>query len=475
MRKLARAVIGAVWLSAIATAGGNPVFDYGCLASSGVEPTGIERFRAVGPIVEWSEGSDGLGIRAVRPLFAFDTEAERGSDILDVLWPVASFRTRGRETEWRILTVFGHNYDNDVPGAAYHVWALPFIFAGRTASGDGYGGVFPLYGRICNFLGRDEVAFVLFPLYGYSRINDQETYSVLWPLFSRTSGKKGEHSFRALPFYAEAEREGEWTKRYVAWPIWSSITYERPGAQGYAYVLFPIFGRVNMENQQSWMVLPPLIRWSTSSRGSEGYLPWPFIQYSAGRTDKLYVWPLWGRKRNEFGSYRFWLWPIVTSQDEGAGGKRTERLRILPFVYSDRESTVASNAPAQVTDRHLSIWPLASYSRTGEESRFRSLCLWPLKNTSPVERNFAPLWTIFDRTRTERGVNTDVLWGLAHWGGQTNGTASASLFPLMSWERGPRDEPASRWSVLKGLFGYERDGDRRRYRLLYAIQWGGEP
>lgn len=474
MRNFARAAIGAAWLSAIVSAGGAPVFDFGCLASADDEPSAGQRLRVAGPIVEWTDREGGRTLHAVRPLFAREVDQSRDIDVLDVLWPVASFRTRGRETEWRVLTVFGHDFDNTDRNAAYHVWGLPFVFAGRTAAGEGYGGLFPVYGHLYDFLGQDEVSFVLFPLYCYSRVNERETYSVLWPLLSRTTGRGG-HSFRALPFYAEARREGEWTKRYVAWPLWSSVRYERPGARGYAYVLFPVFGRVNMENQQSWLVLPPLIRWSTSARGREGYMPWPFIQYSSGRTEKLYLWPVWGRRKTDFETSQFWLWPIVSAGDEKVGDKEVARFKLLPFVCSDRESTVKSNAEAQVTDRHFALWPLLSYRRTGPATRLRSLCLWPLKDTLPVERNLAPLWTVFDRERTESGVNTDLLWGLAHWGGRTNGAASASVFPLVSWERGGENESVKKWSLLKGLFGYEREGDRRRYRALYMLNWGDQP
>jgi len=452
-----------------------PVHDFGCLASQGEDVRGSEGVHALGPFIEWSDAGDSRVVRAVRPFFVHESRPADRKEVLDVLWPVASFRSWDRDSDWRFLTVFGHDYDNEDPRSRYHVWALPLVFWGRNAAGEDYGALFPVGGKICEFLGKDEVSFVLFPAYLYTRVNDLETESWLWPLISRTKGKNI-HGFRVAPFYGKVVREGEWEKSFIAWPVWTSVRYDRPGAQGYAHVLFPLYGHVKMENQESWMLIPPFIRWSSSARGREGYAPWPFVQFSSGRTDKLYLWPFWGRKEDEFRSSGFWLWPFIAHSLEKGPRNEISRFRVLPFVYSERERPAGSNTVAGATGRYFALWPLASYRRDSRGTSLRALCLWPVKDTRPIERNLAPIWTVFDRERTEKSVQTEVLWGLARWGRGTNEVVSGSVFPLLSWAHGEdRAADTTSWSVLKGLVGYEREGTAKRYRLLYFLTWGGRP
>ena len=452
-----------------------PAHDYGFLASGGEDVRGRGGVHAAGPVFEWTADADPGIVRAVRPFFAYESREAGRKTVLDVLWPVGSFRSWGRQSDWRFLTVFGRDYDNEDPASRYHCWILPFVIMGKDAAGEDYGAVFPLGGKIGGFLGQDEVSFAAFPLYLHTRLNEEETDSLLWPMISRTRGKHG-HSFRVAPFYGKSIRYGEWEKEFIAWPFWTSVRYERPGAKGYAYILLPLYGRVNMENQQSWMILPPFIRWASSARGREGYAPWPFVQFSSGETDQLYLWPLWGRKEDAFESSGFWLWPLIAHSK--TKGQRTERARFraFPLVFSGKECVKGSNAVSVVTDRYFALWPLVSYHAGRQGSSVKALCLWPVKDTRPIDRNLAPLWTVFDREAAENAVRTELLWGLARWGREANGVASCSVFPLASWAGGGSgEENRTSWSLLKGLIGYDRRGESRQYRLLYFMEWGGKP
>jgi hypothetical protein len=80
---------------------------------------------------------------------------------------------------------------------------------------------------------------------------------------------------------------------------------------------------------------------------------------------------------------------------------------------------------------------------------------WPLKNSAPVERNGAPLWTLYKRTNTEGVVRKDVLWFA--WHSESDSAAE-------------RKE----WSLLKGLLAYKRSPDARSVRLLYIVRLGKE-
>jgi len=61
---------------------------------------------------------------------------------------------------------------------------FPIYFQQRSPDpGLNYTAVVPFYGRLENRLFRDEIRFVLFPLYGQSRKKDVVTDNYLYPFF----------------------------------------------------------------------------------------------------------------------------------------------------------------------------------------------------------------------------------------------------------------------------------------------------
>lgn len=447
-----------------------PVHDWGFLVYSGTDLHGASTVQALGPVVERREGPGTALRHAIRPFWVRERD-DGGRDIVDVLWPVASVTRWQGQTTWRFLTVFGVDYDREDPGSRNRTWMLPFVFWGRNEAGERYAALFPLGGRIDGFLGRD-VSFVLFPLYSHSRINDVETHNVLWPLVSRTTGK-GLYRFRIFPFYGRSVREGKADKTFVLWPFWNSARYEYPGSRGSGYVLFPFWGHVKLEDQETWMIAPPFIRRSVGPKGTEGYYPWPFVQVSSGKVDKLYVWPLFGRKREGNATRSFWLWPLVWHRHEVDRRSETGRFRVFPLFYTQR--TRALEAPQPVLERYVSVWPLGSYlSSSGDCRRVRCLDLWPFRNTPPIERNLAPWWTLYRFERNAGGWANECLWGMLRWGHEAEGARYGSVFPVASWSVDP-GHAYREWDFLKGLVGYRRSETRREYRVLYVLRWRDRP
>ena len=60
----------------------------------------------------------------------------------------------------------------------------------------------------------------------------------------------------------------------------------------------------------------------------------------------------------------------------------------------------------------LHFWPLCDYERIDAQSRFRALKLWPLRHSAMVEREFAPIWTLYQHTTAGANSSDELLWGL---------------------------------------------------------------
>lgn len=450
------------------------VHDFGCLFSSGADLHDPDAVRALGPVFEHS-GRGGRGdFTALRPFFVHEQNARTGKDSWDILWPVGHITSWFNETDWRILLATYHDPDAADPSSAYRFWIFPLLAMGRAKDGEDYGALFPLGGRIDNWFGRDRVEFVLFPLYWHSELNDLRTDHYLWPLIARTTGDDV-YRFRVFPFYARSVKKGVEDHRSIMWPFWSSVRYDRPGARGNGFMLFPIYGHSKTECSETWMFLPPLFRHSTGKKSTENIYLWPIIQSKKSKDeDKFYVWPLYGRRTTKDETRRYWLWPFIWNRVETRIDGEVHRTRVFP-VY-DSENILARTAEKQVIDRYVSIWPLGSYTRIHDDyKRFRFLDLWPFRDSPGVERNLTPWWTLYKYERTPAGRENDILWGLIHWGAATNGASYHSVFPLVSWGRDDQVGKTKNWEFLKGMLGYSRDEAGTKWRALYFINWRNKP
>jgi hypothetical protein len=389
---------------------------------------------------------------AVRPFYS-KTVLEEG-EIQDVLWPLYSRKAfKNEEMSRALLLWWTHNFEADAEEAPRdRAWLLPFYFQGKDVHGENYFALFPLGGTIHEFLGRDKIMFVLFPIFGKSQINDVKTTSVLWPVYSHTRGD-GIRRDRVFPIIGKTVLENKYEKKFVLWPFWTSAEYFYPGDSGSSWILFPVCGRSKMDQESTWWVIPPFFRFTDGEREDRLLCPWPFIQKTKSETlDKFYVWPLWGRKQAADGRFdrSFVLWPFLWSDKIQREHVTVKRKLALPFFYWQSKQIFEPDAPQEKpaeVSRHWKIWPLMSRRQDGGRSRFRMLELWPL-DTAPVERNWAPLWTLYKRTGNDGVIKKDVLWFVWHS------------------EKEP-DARRSEWSLLKGLLGYKKNGDSKQFSLFW--------
>jgi len=470
----------------------SPRFDLGPVASADVAPDGNERLRSLGPVFEKQQAADGKRFLAVRPFLASVKNPEERI-LSEFVWPVGMKKEFGTDRFWRFLTAYGNDFNTSDPGSRYRFVIFPFIFAGRDKAGEGYFALFPLGGTIHEYLRRDRIAFLLFPLYGWSAVGDARTTSLLWPIVSRTRGD-GVSRFRAFPFYGRSFSRDCWTKQFVCWPVWTSVRYEYPDAAGDGgFVLFPLFGRLKYKGQKTLMLVPPLFRWTAGEGEKRVFCPWPFFQYSKGQTDKLYLWPLWGKKSSAGMQSSFLLWPVVRRERVEQRGRVTRRLFIAPFVVSEvscsssaggtqgavkpdgadvsaEESPEAPGDAAAVDARYFKLWPIFSWGRESDDSRFRMLELWPTRDLAPVERNFSPFWTLYSRVSVDDVCEHELLWGIFRRRTEGSVFSRTALFPFVETHYDVRGEACRGLSILKGLFEYRRAGLRKSVKLLYFLE-----
>jgi len=485
-------------------------YDFGPFAARDTSLEGHPRTRALGPVYQRQVAVDDKRFTAIRPLYCRISDRERDRRLQEFVWPMGMRKTLRGETFWRILVAFGHDFDNDEPTSRKRWDFFPFVYAGRDGQDRKYFAVFPIGGRICEFIGQDEIDFALFPLYAQWSVDETTTRNILWPIISWTRGG-GHRRFRVFPLYGVSALDDKVKKQFVLWPFWTQAEWNYDNERGAGFCLFPLYGYAQVGDSRSVMVAPPFFRFSRGKGQTEVNCPWPFIRYRSGRVNQFNVWPLGGRRwewdaattngidtwnllwvlsRNERRESpeeiqrRFFLLPLVFYESDvrkagGTGAGKpplTEAVELAdPADAIAPDSAGTTQAVPVVVGRYFKLWPLFSYQRRGDVRRWQALDLWLAKPKAPIERNWVPFWTLYEDVRMDDRRECELLWGTLRYRREGTDLRYFSLFPLMQYGRASSGEGTREWSLLHGLVGYRREGLQRRWRLLYLLRFGGKP
>lgn len=435
-------------------------------------------WRALGPLFEYREREeDGSFVAALpRPVWTRFDDATREYSGNDVLWPLAVTRRARNRAHQRVLLALHTDLDVTDSASGERWWVLPVFFAGRNRAGAPYFAVFPLGGRIDDILTYDSLSFGFFPLFLASTRGHQHAVSVLWPVFSRTRGENL-RKWRVFPLVGQSVNDGE-TRRFVLWPLLHTIhraADESGAGAGRGVFLLPLAGRYaedadgDTPGNRAWTVLWPFFSGATNAHGGHLSCPWPFVQFAASdqpgrRVRKRHFWPAYGTTERAAAHEWFALWPFLRGRSENLAdeGER-ERLWVLPLYWSTR-----THRQGETIESYRRFWPFFSTTRHGADTlQFRALDLWPQRNAWPIERNFAPFWTLYQYEQRGASQRHEALWGLFQRSRDETGTRIA-VSPLFRWRRA-----ANGWgaTVLGGLLDVQTAEDATHGRLLWFIRW----
>ncbi len=438
-------------------------------ASSAVEEEPIEEF-GLWPLLTIEETPSQRQL-ALRPLY-WESEAKDGSEKkVQVLWPLYLYRRYEQDVTIRILPLF--TYWKDVyafdEGLEYdtHYMLFPLVFGGSSTESGSYFALFPIAGQLKNFLGRDEIHFFLFPLYlDYSK-GELKQRSYLWPVVSFSSGDDY-NGFRIWPLFGHFEKKNDFRNEFILWPIYHHQTFDLDKEQsGERLLILPFYAREDGRRRSYRAYLWPFFSHEENYAGNfEAYTaPWPFIVMSRGEVYRTQFWPLYGYKKAENVSNRFWFWPFWHQRVATTGEDSiVYETHLLP-VISSREEVSESEG---LVRRNFQFWPLwrSHKSKDGSTSMQMLSLLW--FHSEEFEQHYAPLWTIYEHgTKADGTSQTSALWRLYR---HTHGaTGSETRIPLLFSSTEDTGQDTARTKILGGLLGSSRNGAERRLQVLFFI------
>jgi hypothetical protein len=403
----------------------------------------------------------------VPPLFSHTQDDAVEAEEFDFLYPVLTYDRFGHEFRWQLgqlLSLSGGQDQQEISRKRFTLF--PIYFQQRSPdSTQNYTALVPIYGHLKDRLLRDEIFFVMFPLYSRTRKRDVVTDNYLYPFFHLRRGN-GLNGWQFWPLvgeehksvttktngFGETEIIGGHREFFALWPIYLKnslgIGTENPQKE---FGILPLYYSFRSPNRDSTSVLWPFFMLINDRqkqyREWEG--PWPFVVVARGKgkTTTRFL-PLFSRSHNTNQVSNSYLWPVYKYNRLHSGPLDRDRTRILFFLYSKvNEHNTETGAVRKRTD----LWPFFTHHRDfNGNTRLQLIApLEPiLPNNKGIERNWSPLWSVW---RAERNP-------------KTGDTSQSLLWNLYRRETTPTSRKCS---LLFGIFQYQSNPEAKRLRLFY--------
>jgi hypothetical protein len=432
---------------------------------------------ALGPFLKYErKGSERE--YALRPLYFRASDPAAQVSFSETLYPIASSKTSRDLTYFQSLKLLSYDFGEREKGSDNEFMLFPFIFYGEHQDRGRYFALFPLGGKIYSMFGRDEIRFTLFPLYGQTRKNDRVVDNVLWPVFARIRGE-GESGYKFWPIYGASQKEGTYRKRFFLWPIFHSQDLGLDGANpSHRRLVFPFYVGERSPQRDSTTWLWPFFSHTRDYRRDfeQWTFPWPLFQISRGtyKQGDRYL-PFYADERVGSVRKRSYLWPVYRIENLDTEQLHQRRDRVLFFLYSDfREARAEEELPHR---RRIALWPLYTYETRDGIGSFHTLSLLEpfFPGNQSIERNWSPLWRLYQSKWDNQGNEiSSLLWNL-YWKERRGPDLAMEVFPLFFYNSGAGK--GSEFSLFKGLYRYRSGAEGKKVSLFYlpwGFSWGKE-
>jgi hypothetical protein len=426
-----------------------------------------KQWEALGPLFA-GEKSGTSSLFTFSPLFSLYQDSAVDQTELKVAYPAISFARFGAEYRFHLFQVISFAGGESVKGGDTKRTTLFPIYFRQTSPRpeDSYVAVVPFGGRLKNRLFRDEVKFVMLPLYLQTTKRGVVTENFLFPLFHVRHGA-GVTGWQFWPFYLTEHKEVTHTtnhwgdtvvspafeKRSVLWPFYFNNTLNIGQTNELKqFVLIPFYTSQVSTGRTTKSYGFPLGVTHTidhEAKYEEWDTPWPLVEFAKGEGKQTTrVFPFYSDARTANVRSSFFMWPLYKYNQVKAAPLNRERTRYLLFLYSN---LLEQNTTNNTSFHRRDFWPLFSW-RKGHDGSERLQVLSILDPILPgyasIERIYDPVYALY---REERNAK--------------NGDESRSI--LWNLYRSEKRGETRRQRAIFGLFQREKTADRTKWRIFF--------
>lgn len=430
------------------------------------------RVEALGPLVDREENPD-FQSWSLHPLIHYRKYGKADITQWEMLYPLLTYDRFGVQYKYQFLYLFkivGGREITEEEERKFSLW--PFLFWEKSKKEDeSYFAFFPFGGTLKHRLFRDEINFYLFPAYVKTRKRDVVTRNILYPVWhARTGnhlkgwqfwplvGKEYKLPYTMTNTWGDEELVPGHTRSFFLWPfILNSVEGIGTDNPERRTSVLPFYDRLRSPRRDSITFLWPFFSYidDRAQQYHEYRLPWPFFVFSRGEGKHLNrIFPFYSKGKTDKYETGFYLWPFYRYSRRHLPPLDRTRKRVLFFLYSDARER---NLDEDLTRRRTYMWPFFTMRKDASGNRRWQVFapLEPLVGENPTfERNWSPLWSV--------------------WRSETNGQTHARSESLL-WNlyRRQTTEDSKKISILFGLFQYQSNPERKRWRIFY-VPFGGK-
>jgi len=394
------------------------------------------------------------------------------------LYPLYKHESCGEQSRTFFYPFYYNVRDVDSSGERWHHWGFfPFYFAGETDADGPYSAVFPFYGTLKNWLGRDRIEFIMFPFYSHSTTDEHESYNYLWPIVNFTYGG-GRDSWSVWPFVGRSKRHDEPPVWYFLWPLfWYTEDPEAGEEDSHSFAFFPLFGWQKKGDTETTNIVWPIYSHAKNEKTgrTDTVIVWFLVRTGDGPDyHRRQVWPFYGYHKEDDTTRSYVMWPFYRRKWVETDTRYMSGWSMLLYrsIYNEwiGSSGIIRN------DFESVLWPFYYYKRDGLGNTYFSLLnLRGVPDPQGFDRFYSFLWTLFEKeSRTDWPGPPDNVWRStrALWGlyrhDRDRIASRFRVFPFVSTTR--EADRRTSLQILLGLFGYADEPGERTYKVLY-IPW----
>ncbi len=461
--------------------------------------TGEESVNVLWPLVRWKYEPEHWALKdrtalAVFPFWhsasAIDTEDKPVSHafLIPFYWQGEQSGLRGEPIRGRYFVLFPFFW------RAENARVLVPLFPPRPQN---FTAALPFYGDFRGYWNRDRIQMILWPLFVKSEktLDDGEKVtlrSFIWPIFGLYDAETVS-GFRLWPLASRIKRPGEFTRGYWLWPLGqyryevdpdggppNTMTlflpfYGKAHQPTFDYkMLFPFYGELKMKGRQSrgWAaaaymeddnlrqgirhhrVLWFLIRWTTRIPVDPQFrADDPMELQSPGPMEGGGVFPLYLRYSNEKRFRQTIAWPFYHRRFNEYRDYTFDRRLLLPFWGKQSKDW----KDGERHEERSFLFPIKRHIERADGEQYTSAPhLLPYSEAEALDRNWAPLWTVWShRFNPRTGEDHERwLWGAWRHDREVNGSETTkSDFLIWKSEKNVSVDglEESQLSILWGL------------------------
>jgi hypothetical protein len=424
------------------------------------------RTEVLGPLF-YSQQKDTESTWALPPLFSDTKDPSIERREYDFAYPILTYRRYGTEWRWQLIQLLAFaGGGNQAEQQAKRFTLFPLYFQQRSPEPEeNYTAVGPFYGHLKNRLFRDDIFFVMFPLYSETHKGDIETHNYVYPIFSLRHGN-GLTGWKFWPIaghehkdlttktngFGDVENVAGHDNRFILWPIGleqtAGIGTDNPEK---SFAILPAYSRLRSPKRDTTTVIWPFFTHITDreKKYSEWQTPWPAVDFAKGegKTTRR-VFPFYSQAHSAYLDSEWYMWPIYKFNRVHSEPLERTRMRIVLFLYSD---TTQKNTQTGAAQRRRDFWPFYTHRQDFNGNTYFQMFapLEPILPTSKsVDRDYSQVWSV--------------------WRSENNPRAGAHSQSLL-WNLYRRDvtPESKKCSLLFGLFQYQSGVKGTRVRLFY--------